>query len=149
MFLTGFASFMDTTKRYAFAYHRKGKRKAAFDYFIGIAPLNITASPTDATDASSFFHQGARIEKVEERAMKLSELRIVRAIIVSQCFTQQWKSSWDQHELSPETVNLYDFNTEVIMPLTKETNCSFKEMFPSGAEVPKLYTSHWWGGAYS
>lgn len=91
------------------------------------------------------------IENVAKRAMTLEELRAVRAIIITSCIKQKWKSSKDgTTPLRPDDVTLYDLNSILIKPLTKKRNCSFKELFcgmngVSCEAVPTFYCSHWWG----
>ena len=129
--------------------YKPGTKKAAFDYFIGTGYLGLGKwVPGNLSTASFFQTPGKRVEQVERRVVTLLELRIIRAMIVGLCVPEQWKSSWDKHALTPETVNLYDFNSTVIMPLTKESKLSFKELFPTDAGAPDVYTSHWWGGRF-
>jgi len=85
------------------------------------------------------------IDDVALRALSLAELQGIRAIIMSKCVKEGWKSSNDGRKLRPEDVNLYDLNKSLIMPLTKDRNCAFKELFTSGASKPTYYVSHWWG----
>ena len=47
-----------------------------------------------------------------------------------------------------DSVNLYDINKYIIMPDTKEKQCSYVELVvPAGtrAQTPNWFVSHWWG----
>jgi len=137
----GFCSLFSTCKMFVFVFYKRGLRTRAMNYYFG-------SNPTDAYDLACSVtgsSNGGVNNKVEQRAMTLAELQAVRAVILSNCIANKWKSSRDGSLLRPEDVNLYDFNALVIKPLTKSRKCSFKELFPSGPATPTFYTSHWWG----
>jgi len=135
-----FDSFVSEDRLSHFVFYEKGKRTSAYMYYFGKEPDEAIrlANETQIQD-------GVEISKVEHRAMTLSELRAVRAIIVSKCVNEGWISSFDKRKLRPEDVNLYDLNETLILPLTKKRNCAFKELFSSGDSIPAVYVSHWWG----
>ena len=123
-----------------FVFYEEGKRTLAYDYCFPRAP-DIAVDLANNTEVEV----GKDIPDVERRAMTLNELRAVRAIIISKCIKEGWRSSYDKRRLRPEDVNLYDLNETMILPLTKKRNCSFKELFSSGTSDPTVYVSHWWG----
>lgn len=135
-----FASFTSDDGMSHFVFYEKGKRTSAYNYFFGSKPDEAIqlAKNTEVQD-------GVDISKVELRAMTLSELQAVRAIIISKCIEEEWISSYDERKLRPEDVNLYDLNETLILPLTKKRNCAFKELFSTGDSMPTYYVSHWWG----
>jgi len=137
----GFKNFLSTCGEYDFVFYREGLRTRVCNYYFGENPSSAVGLANSIQPSS-----GAAIIDVAKRAMTLEELRAVRAIIVSSCVKNQWKSSLDgKTRLTPSDVNLYDLNTILIKPLTKKRNCAFKELFPSGASTPTFYVSHWWG----
>ena len=137
--INGFESFL-TSCRCHFVFFREGLKTAACNYYLGRDHASSISLLNTVT-----LSNGATIDDVAKRAMTLEELRAVRALIVSNCVKYNWKSSWDGSTLRPEDVNLYDLNSLVIKPLTKERNCAFKELFSSGQSTPTYYVSHWWG----
>jgi len=137
----GFHSLFSSCEKYLFVFYRKGLRTRAYNYFFGKNPTEAFNLATSITPSST----GSIIKKVEQRAMTLLELQAVRSVIISSCVKDKWKSCKTGHQLRPEDVNLYDLNTELVNPITKKRNCSFKELFQSGGSNPTFYTSHWWG----
>jgi hypothetical protein len=134
-----FKSFLSYSGKSHFVFYEKGKRISAYNYYFG-------AAPSSALDlVNSVIPHEEDIDDVALRAMSLAELQGIRAIIMSKCVKDDWKSSKDGRKLRPEDVNLYDLNQSLIMPLTKDRNCAFKELFTSGASKPTYYVSHWWG----
>lgn len=137
----GFEGFLSKGGKSYFVFYCKGCRTRAYNYFFGF-----DASDAVALANNTKVESGVTINEVAKRAMTLEELQAIRAIIVSNCVRKKWKSSRDKvTPLRPEDVNLYDLNSLLIMPLTKERNCAFKELFASGASAPTFYVSHWWG----
>jgi hypothetical protein len=137
----GYEGFLSKDGKSYFVFYSKGCRTRAYNYFFGY-----DASDAVALANNTKVESGVTINDVAMRAMTLEELQAVRAIIVSNCVRNKWKSSRDKTvPLRPEDVNLYDLNSLLIMPLTKERNCAFKELFASGASSPTYYVSHWWG----
>lgn len=134
-----FKSFISYSGESHFVFYEKGKRVSAYNYYFG-------AEPSLAIDLiNSIKPHEEEIDDVALRALSLAELQGIRAIIMSKCVKEGWKSSKDGRKLRPEDVNLYDLNKSLIMPLTKDRNCAFKELFTSGASKPTYYVSHWWG----
>jgi len=137
----GYEGFLSKDSKSYFVFYCKGCRTRAYNYFFGYDASDAVALANKTTVES-----GTTIDDVAKRAMTLEELQAIRAIIVSHCVDNKWKSSRDKKvPLRPEDVNLYDLNSILIKPLTKERNCSFKELFASGESVPTYYVSHWWG----
>jgi len=138
----GFQDFISVCKEYNFVFFKEGLKTRVCNYFFG-------TDPTDAVQLANSLisdsHASPVIDDVAKRAMTLEELRAVRAMIVSACIKNKWKSSLDGKRLRPSDVNLYDLNSILIKPMTKKRNCSFKELFPSGESTPTYYVSHWWG----
>jgi hypothetical protein len=136
----GFQSFLSGDGKYCYAFYRQGLKSQAYDYYFGL----------DSSRAVEFVNSiqkvsGDTISDVAMRAMTLDELQAVRAIIMSSCIKDGWKSSRNGSALRPDDLNLYDLNSILIKPLTKKRNCAFKELFPSGKTTPSYYSSHWWG----
>jgi len=69
---------------------------------------------------------GARIDKAEERAMTLHELREVRRVIVDQCMADKWVDVVSGAELLPKDVTLYTFNYYHISPKTVLQHCTLE-----------------------
>lgn len=136
----GYDSFLSEDGTSLFAFYRQGLRAKTYNYYIGRE-----ASEAVETANSLTIDDGILVKDCAERAMTLHELRVVRAVIMSNCIKHKWKSSLDGKRIRPDDVNLYDLNTILIKPLTKKRNCAFKELFPSGAAAPAYYVSHWWG----
>lgn len=61
---------------------------------------------------------GKRIPKTELRAMCLHELEGVLSLIRSACVAESWTDTISGEYLTPEQVNLYQFNYNAICPLT-------------------------------
>ncbi len=83
---------------------------------------------------------------VEMRGITLRQLWAIKANVVERCK----KEGWVSHEgkaLTLETVTLYDINTYIVKPFTKESQASFVETLPStcGTQPPHWFASHWWG----
>lgn len=137
----GYETFMSEDAKDLFVFFTQGKRTIVCNYFFGREP----SEPLDLVN-SVVKDSGTEIQEPSLRAMSLNELRAVRAIILSNCVKNKWKSSRDgKTPLRPEDVNLYDLNSILIKPLTKKRKCSFKELFGSGETRPAYYVSHWWG----
>ncbi len=137
----GFQSFMTANGNNLFVFYAKGCKTRAMNYYLGNDPAEAIQLAN-----SNLSRVGRKINDVAKRAMTLKELRAVRAIILSKCVKQKWKSSLDNEtRLRPDDVNLYDLNEILIKPLTKKDNVSFKELFTSGDTAPVYYVSHWWG----
>jgi len=58
------------------------------------------------------------VEKTEERAMRITDLRAVAEIIEKRCEKEGWVSTFDGSTLTPQIVNLYDLNYYLIQPST-------------------------------
>jgi len=135
-----FASFTSSDGVCHYVFYEKGTRTSAYNYYFGSEP-----DKAIQLAKNTVVQDGVEIPKVELRAMKLSELQAVRAIIISKCIEDKWISSYDKRKLRPEEVNLYDLNQSLILPLTERRNCAFKELFTTGDSLPTYYVSHWWG----
>ena len=134
-----FKSFLSKDGQSQFVFYEKGKRTSAYNYYFG------AESTAAIRHINSVKPHNEEVEDVALRALSLEELRGIRAIIMSNCVKEDWRSSYDEHKLLPEEVNLYDLNQNLILPLTKQRNCSFKELFTTGEAKPTYYVSHWWG----
>lgn len=134
-----FKSFLSKDGKSQFVFYEKGNRTSAYNYYFGAEPA------AAIRHINSVKPHDEEVEDVALRALSLEELRGIRAIIMSNCVKKDWRSSYDNHKLLPEEVNLYDLNQNLILPLTKQRNCSFKELFTSGEAKPTYYVSHWWG----
>uniref|UniRef100_A0A7S3V529 Uncharacterized protein n=1 Tax=Chaetoceros debilis TaxID=122233 RepID=A0A7S3V529_9STRA len=138
---SGFESFLSTDGKNLFVFYAKGAKTRALNYYFGEEP---EAAVKLARSIS--LKTGVAIDDVAKRSMTLEELRAVRAIIVSKCVKKKWKSSEDR-QLRPEDVNMYDFNFNLVKPITKKKHESLKELFDSGDSSPTYYVSHWFGGS--
>jgi len=136
----GFKSYISYDGTSSYAFFCRGLRRRAYTYYFGDNATKIVAHANSICKASY-----TKVDDVAKRAMTLEELQVVRAIILSRCVSEGWKSSRDGSIILPDDVNLYDLNSCLIMPSTKKRNCAFKELFPSGESAPIYYSSHWWG----
>eukprot|EP00933_Yihiella_yeosuensis_P037138 TRINITY_DN31009_c0_g1_i1.p1 TRINITY_DN31009_c0_g1~~TRINITY_DN31009_c0_g1_i1.p1 ORF type:complete len:755 (-),score=103.78 TRINITY_DN31009_c0_g1_i1:465-2681(-) len=106
-----------------------------------------------ATLKTAFPGEGlALIEETAHRAISLTDLQRIWDFVVAE--SSKWYdaapkeiSATSGQALSPDSLNLYHFNTWAIMPATKERNCAFVELMAGREQVPRWFTSHWWGEA--
>jgi len=94
------------------------------------------------------------IDKAEHRGINLTQLDRVLAFAEMACKAQAWTdtappaySQTSGQVLEMSFLNLYHCNTWVIMPATKEHNCSMVEVLfvDKTQQKPKWFLSHWWG----
>mmetsp|Transcript_47418 Transcript_47418/g.103745 ORF Transcript_47418/g.103745 Transcript_47418/m.103745 type:complete len:690 (-) Transcript_47418:162-2231(-) len=92
------------------------------------------------------------IDHTEHRAITLGQLEHILF------FAKEHAGSWydtappaysktSGQALSLDFLNLYQFNTWVILPSTKEADCAFVELFSGEKQTPVWFCSHWWGEA--
>ena len=96
-----FGSFLSASKKHLFVFYCRGERRTALQYFFG-SPSAVPSPHKPELSAA-----GCTITKCEERAMTLSELRVVRDMILSTCVERGWTSTYNDVVLRPETVSLY------------------------------------------
>jgi hypothetical protein len=93
-----FKSFLSYNGKSHFVFYEKGKRITAYNYYFG-------AAPSSALDlVNSVIPHEEDIDDVALRAMSLAELQGIRAIIMSKCVKDDWKSSKDGRKLRPEAL---------------------------------------------
>jgi hypothetical protein len=86
---------------------------------------------------------GCAIEKTEERAISLAQLRAVRATIERRCEAEGW-ATWQGQPLVPGAVALYDADKYLIRPATVARKCAFVELVAARPQPPDWFVSHWW-----
>ena len=89
------------------------------------------------------FGRGCAIEKTEERAISLAQLRAVRATIERRCEAEGW-ATWQGQPLVPGAVALYDADKYLIRPATVARKCAFVELVAARPQPPDWFVSHWW-----
>jgi len=68
------------------------------------------------------------VERTEERAMRITDLRAVAKIIEERCDKEGWVSTFDGSTLTAQIVNLYDLNYYIIQPSTVPEGVILKGM---------------------
>ena len=106
-------------------------------------------------NAASALGNGCDIPQTELRGIKLKQLRKLYEHIEQRCAEGEWEvfdvkdesgnTKYKTIKKTPETINLYDVNQNIILPLTKERKCSFVELIATEPQPPKWFVSHWWG----
>jgi len=110
----GFRSFYSSDVGGACVLHRKGKAAAARCYFGARHAMNFAAVELCIPPEKP----GCWIERTEERAISLHELRKLRATIIARCCAERWIEPGGKQVLLPEEVNLYHLNYHHICPWT-------------------------------
>jgi hypothetical protein len=95
------------------------------------------------------------IPRAEERAITLAQLKLAVAHASRRSVPEGWLGkrlvgrAWQYTALTPETLNLYDFASHVILPATRavsfggtQTCPSFVELFAEGAQPPDYVAEH-------
>lgn len=167
-----FGEFLSEDGKDLFVFHAEGLKTRAYNYYFGrhddpllsVALANSIilnhVSMKNSNNANVKNGTGglgsADVDATscEHRTMNITELRAVRAMIVSDCVKNKWKSGSSNPKtairLRPSDVNFNDLNTILIQSLTKKRKCSFKELFRHSSSMkssPTFYVSHWWGGS--
>ena len=139
----GFQSFLSNDGKDVFAFYQQGCYTTAYDYFFGKDP----AFSVKFVNSLVKRRIETVVENAVKRAMTLKELQAIRTLIVSECHKKKWKSSSDgKTVLTPEHVNMHDFYSNVIKPMTKKSKYSMKEILGSSCECsPVYYVCHSWG----
>jgi len=119
-------------------------------------------TPSDFSEHCAFvnkeFEYHSCIEKCEERAMTLRQVKEINSFAGAHCGDWKDVSTYKNNggvwvkgspkfgeTPSMDWLNLYVMNMWVIMPGCKAQNCSFVELRASRAQPPKWFCSHWWG----
>jgi len=132
----GFQSFLSDDGKDVFAFYQQGCCTRACDYFFGKDPAHSVKFVNSLVKRKI----ETVVENAVNRAMTLKELQAVRTIIVSDCHKKKWKSSRDgKTGLAPDDVNMDDFYSNVIKPMTKKSKCSMTEILGSGCECSPVY----------
>mmetsp|Transcript_21885 Transcript_21885/g.33272 ORF Transcript_21885/g.33272 Transcript_21885/m.33272 type:complete len:749 (-) Transcript_21885:209-2455(-) len=86
------------------------------------------------------------IPNVEERGIKLRQLRAIIANVERRCIEERWEDEKGRL-LTPDTVTLHDVNRYIIKPFTVRSRKSLVEELPStlGPQRPRFFSNHWWG----
>ena len=88
-----------------------------------------------------------RIPDTAKRAITLDQLEQVLHFV-----QEQFESGnpWYQNDgdliKSIDQVTLYDMNNNLILPVTREYDCSLVELLAESEQPPDYFVSHWWGG---
>lgn len=87
---------------------------------------------------------GCCIDRVEERAIKLTQLKILMNHAWLHCANMGW-TDYGGKALKPDNINLYDLMKFVVKPVTRARRCSFVELVAVAPQPPEWFVSHWWG----
>ena len=98
-----------------------------------------------------------RVDKAEERAISLRQLKSVNAHGARRCAAEGWigkrfvDGEMRYEKLDPERLNLYDMASHVILPASHghllpdgKTKPSFVELLAAGSQRPEYFVSHYW-----
>lgn len=98
------------------------------------------------TQSKIGIHGRISIPNVEERGIKLRQLRAIIANVERRCVEEKWEDEKGRL-LTPDTVTLHDVNRYIIKPFTVESRKSLVEELPStlGPQRPRFFSNHWWG----
>lgn len=92
-----------------------------------------------------YWARGAEITKTEHRAIKLSQLNELAAL-VHQVFTkEEYLDHFSEKVITWDTVNLYHINEHQVLPLTYRFQSSFVDLIADDEQKPVWFISHWWG----
>lgn len=105
---------------------------------------------------------GGTIPNPHERGITLKELELVNEYVRRHCEAESWMGTrFDEHgrptkvALTPETVNLYDIDVNMLKPLTATPHSaqtpaglSFVERLAKGPRQCKVFLSHAWAHPY-
>mmetsp|Transcript_50803 Transcript_50803/g.91271 ORF Transcript_50803/g.91271 Transcript_50803/m.91271 type:complete len:772 (+) Transcript_50803:80-2395(+) len=111
----------------------------------------VLASPAEEEAPGALKHAFpycGRIEGAEHRA--INAMQLLRVVNYAKENCERWEDTSQRSPtrgqlLSPEVLNLYHINEFVILPATKEDNCSCVELLASEIQDPDYFVSHWWG----
>lgn len=90
--------------------------------------------------------QPVHIEHTEDRGISPGQLQDLCNFLTATIPNSGW-SDWNGVALASSTINLYDVNKYVILPMTEGDQCSYIEAIASNAidQRPNWFVSHWWG----
>lgn len=104
------------------------------------------AESTSSTAENSYRtgRQTAQIDKAEERAISLLQLREIWTDV--ERLHSQWKDAQGiTLGFSTNDINLYHVNHNMIRPWTCDLQCSFVELIARAPQPTGWFVSHYWG----
>jgi len=96
---------------------------------------------------------GCDLSELGERAISLAQLKHVYLDqVVNRCPSEGWigrrqdggTGQWSYARLTPETVNLYDAMSYVLLPASGVRECSFVELLATAPQTPEWFVSVSW-----
>eukprot|EP00928_Gymnodinium_smaydae_P046132 TRINITY_DN30732_c0_g1_i1.p1 TRINITY_DN30732_c0_g1~~TRINITY_DN30732_c0_g1_i1.p1 ORF type:complete len:500 (+),score=80.49 TRINITY_DN30732_c0_g1_i1:104-1603(+) len=87
---------------------------------------------------------GCKVERAEERAISLKQLKGVANSISYYCARKLWKAAGGE-KLTFDKVDVYELVEQLVRPATKYRKCSYVELVAAGTQKPSWFASVYWG----
>ena len=101
----------------------------------------------DSTPTPRFTARQSVIDDTTQRGITFAQLEEVLAEIDERCDAECWTRTIGGRieRVTPDTCNLHDFVEHVLLPKTREPQCSFVELVASAPQLATVFVSHCWG----